>query len=130
MNNQLIKIEFHSKPHLKIGGSYTFTSNDNTSSFKAIYVENSRIDGYPMFVIQHTPIKQLTEYKLKVHTIKNFSIIKQLEDNITGYNNFLTENKEKVINYLFQLYDIKESDLVTKNAHESIIREIKLKNII
>lgn len=130
MTNQQIKIEFDTTPRLKIGDICSFISTDNTTSFKAIYIANSRIDGYPMFMIQHMPIKQFTDYKLKGHPIRNVSLIKQLEDNIANYNNFISENKEKIINYLFELYDIKESDLKEKDAYKSIIRNIKLKTII
>lgn len=123
MKNQQIKIEFDSIPQLNVGDICDFKSVTDKTSFKAIYIGPSRIDAYPIFMIQGMPINQFTDYKLKGHSIRNVY-------NIANYNTFIPENKEKIINYLFDLYDIKESDLKEKDAYKSIIRNIKLKTII
>ena len=129
MPRQQIKIEFNSNPKIKVGEICEFISNDNTTKFKAVYIGSSIIHNNPIFMIQHMPIKEFTDYTLKGNSIKNVSIIRQLKD-VEDSNSFISENKEKIIDYLFEVYEINESDLKEKNSYKSIIRNIKLKNII
>lgn len=127
MTKQQIKIEFKTNYNFSVGDICDFKSKDNTISFKGIYIDKSRIDKFPIFIIDKFPIIDLKEFTVNGYQIKEYWVIKQLND--IQFDNNVDENKNKIIDYLFELHNINQYDLTKKDAYKSIIRNLKIGSI-
>ena len=94
------------------------------------YIGQSRITGDPLFKVL-TPGITIKNNSTLIHngvSTKQIDIIPQLED--TNIPPVYKKNKEILVEFLFELYNIDDTKLLTKEGLKEIIRDIKLINLL
>lgn len=131
MKKQLIKIDTPSRTFNK-QCEYEFTNTDGVK-FKLLFIEYSRIDGYPIFELDFSKIPTntiLTDIEYQGAKSKSVSLITPLGDHGLYDNNQFSRNKDILVDFLFDVYDIDLEKLNTKEGLKEIMRDIKLINIL
>ena len=128
MRNLILKISFNNAPKFNTNQYYTFHSPDGKPiqlQFKSL----SRVDGKPIFELNpnminiSTPLDQITYNNIKPISIE---LITPIHDYNSINDHNYKQNKEILTEFLFELYEIDESKLMTKDGLKEIIRDIKL----
>jgi hypothetical protein len=126
----MVKIIFNNpQPQFQLG-HYQFTNNNN-QIINAEFVHKSRITADPIFKIDPLTLPtgtQISELKFNGIKPKSFELITPLADHTT--NTDYHKNHQILTEFLFELYEIDESKLMTKEGLKEIIRDIKLINLL
>ncbi len=132
MKKQAIKMDITPKTFTK-QCEYEFTNTDGVK-FKLLFLEYSRIDGYPIFEIDMSKIPNntiLADIKYQGVNPKSLYIITPMEDYLYDHHKVqFQQNKDILVDFLFDIYDIDLEKLTTKEGMKEIMRDVKLMNIL
>lgn len=129
----IIKIIFEN-PHINsifiIDQIYKFKNIMAVDYFDAKYVGLSRIDGHFIFnVIKGPSIFFNSGFSYNGHKIKKVENMSSLSDHIPGYEKIIS-NKEILFNHLLKIHNINISDLEDSEKFKSILRDLKIDQIL
>lgn len=143
----LIKIEFnqtinHTTKQLTNGTTYQFINPTTGELINITFydywvheVHYSRIDGLPIFEIKQSqiPTDPLETFQLIYNNtnidIKSIQIIKPIPDT-TAFFTYQADNEKEIIDFILKQCNMTHKDLEDKDAYKSIIRQLKLNNIL
>ena len=123
-----IKIEFDTKQNLTPNTSYQFINPTNSEIMSAVYSGDSRIDGYPIFIVYFPPVSRFFDFTLNNIKIKELSLIPKIEDQF-GSGHY-SENKDILLDYFMREYNITSSDLANDSKFKSIMRELHIDKVL
>lgn len=127
-----VKLQFERNIIFNNKSSYTLNNPDTNEKINVVYIGKSRIDGVDMFQFDRN-LNKITEhirdFKYNGFKIRTYSLIHKLEDHSLEYS-IIKNNKEQIIDFLMKQFKIDQYDLSYKDAHNSIIRDIKMKLIM
>lgn len=127
----LIKIEFDNTLTFSEGCAYTFVHKQSGHFLKMDYRGLSRIDGLPLFETVNNSPHAIIDFEYRGNNIKQAHLIKPLEDNRAFFlNDYTRANKEKLLEFFLEHFDINDEDLKPQDSYKSIIRDIKLGKIL
>lgn len=131
----MIKIKFKdNNPLLSNNDICHFTHNNNNDYFKAKFIDNSRIDGLPLFDVITNHNHPISEYKLHHKSlefnIERVELIKTLEDNTKYFTNDYHENIEDLIKIAQDVFNISNDDMTDRQKFLTKLRDIKLSQIL
>ena len=131
MKTQILKIQFHPHtPPFQLGQSNVFVDPITNTRIDMEYIGQSRITGDPLFKVLTASITIKNNPTL-IHNgvrTRQIDVITQLED--TNIPPVYKRNKEILVEFLFELYNIDETKLLTKEGLKEIIRDIKIINLL
>lgn len=113
----------------KTNQTYKFYHSTNKSEFfEAKYLVNSRIDNFPIFMIKSTFNHPIAEYNYSGVSPKSVDLVTSMF-NSTIEDNFAV-NKHNILCYFLEKYKIDISDLEDESKCKSIIRNLKLNDLL
>lgn len=136
----LIKIEFnqtvnHTTKQLTNGTTYQFINPTTGELINIKFYDYSRIDGLPIFEIKQSqiPTNPLETFQLIYNNtnidIKSIQIIKPIPDT-TAFFTHQADNEKEIIYFILKQCNMTHKDLEDKDAYKTIIRQLKLNNIL
>lgn len=120
---------------------YTFINTHTNESFTMKFYDYSRIDGCPYFKLNNNittklPIENYSlsysnPHDLSFHLINidKSEIITPIPDP-TKYFTYRNDNEKEIINFILNQCDMTYEDLDKQDAYKTVIRQLKLNNII
>lgn len=141
MTNYIIaKIEFnqtinHTTNHLTKGSPYQFLNPTTGELIKISFYDYSRIDGLPFFQIKQSkmPTDPLKTFQLIYNNtnidIKSVQIINPIPDTKSFFT-YQADNEKEIIDFILKQCNMTHKDLEDKDAYKSIIRQLKLNNML
>jgi hypothetical protein len=132
-----IKIELRNKIQFTKNQIVRLIHNQDPNNITNIkFIALSRIDGLPIFEIDSNTISNtysLISHKLMINnqqsTIKDIQIISSNSfDNLS--NHIVNQNKDKIVDFILEQLNIPIIALNDEDSHKSIIRQLKLNNIM
>lgn len=115
----------------KINQIYKFYHSANKSEFfEAKYLDSSRIDGFPIFMIRTTFNHPVIEYTYSGVSPKSVDLISNINLLNPGIKDNFSTNQHNLLCYFLEKYNINISDLEDEYKCKSIIRNLKLNDLL
>lgn len=108
------------------GQKYEFKSSSESVYLK--YIGQSRIDGYQLFYVCNKTNNPIANFSYNSNKIKNIELVSDIQIHLP-LNNY-HENRERLLDYILDKYNIKEEDLFDENEYKNVIRRIKLNDLL
>jgi len=114
---------------------YRFQRKLTNQDIHLEYIGKSRIDGNFLFKLDTIiPSSKVTDFEFNNIKIREVYIINDIKENNIGDHipkyGIIEENQRKINEFLNECFKIDEYDLSTRDAHVSIIRDLKMKFIL
>lgn len=134
MIKYMIKIKFKDNNPLISNNDICHFIHNNNDYFKAKFIDNSRIDGLPIFDVITKHNHPISEYKLHYKslefTIERVEIIKALEDNTKYYTSDYHENLKDLVKIAQDVFNISNDDMENRQKFLTKLRDVKLNQIL
>jgi len=121
-----IKIRFENSVSMTIGKVYTLINNQINEKVNLACIGISRIDGLLIFESSQK-VTLNDNYSYNGNKVKNTYILNEINK---VDSDELIKNKEMLLEFFMNKYKISDHDLYLEDSYKSIIRDIKISDII
>lgn len=121
-----IKIRFENSVSMTIGKVYTLINNQTNEKVNLTCIGISRIDGLLIFESSQK-VTLNDNYSYNGNKVKNTYILNEINK---VDSDELIKNKEMLLEFFMNKYKISDHDLYLEDSYKSIIRDIKISDVI